>query len=154
MEPDSVAALQVYTVLLSFLGINGIMEAFLFAKGGKSIQNYKYISFFPTSVHIFLSFYFIHYLEIGTRSFFIANTVSMVIRIIISWNLEVKKHIDLKKFLLLIKPSNLFIASLVLTFLLGNPAIPFFSLPRFNGYFKDMLLGGFLFGINILVIAF
>ncbi len=35
VEPDSIRALQIYTVLLSFLGINGIMEAFLFAKAGK-----------------------------------------------------------------------------------------------------------------------
>ncbi len=154
VDTDSVSALQIYTMLLSFLGINGVMEAFLFAKGGKSLQNYKYISIFPTSVYICLSFYFIRYLSFGTGSFFLANTVSMIIRIIISWNLEVKKHISLNKFLLSIKPSNLFLASLILTFLLGNPSLSAFGITRFNSYFKNMILGGALFGINILVIAF
>jgi len=31
---------------------------------------------------------------------------------------------------------------------------PYVGIPRFNTYFKDMILGGFLFGINILAIAF
>lgn len=63
------------------------MEAFLFAKGGKSFTNYKYISIFPTTAYICLSFYFITYLNFGTASFFLANSVSMMIRIVISWNL-------------------------------------------------------------------
>jgi hypothetical protein len=32
------------------------------------------------------------------------------------------------------------------TFLLGNPSAPYLALPRFNSYFKDMILGGMLFG--------
>ena len=87
VEDDSIRALQIYTVLLSFLGINGIMEAFLFAKAGKEFKNYKYISIIPTAVYVVLSFLFINYLNLGTGSFFLGNAVSMVIRIIISWNL-------------------------------------------------------------------
>jgi hypothetical protein len=37
---------------------------------------------------------------------------------------------------------------------LGNPSAPYFALPRFNSYFKNMILGGMLFGINVLVIIF
>lgn len=76
------------------------MEAFLFAKGGKSLKNYKFISIFPTAVYVFLSFYLIHFMNMGTKSFFLANTASMIIRIIISWNLEIKKHISLKDFII------------------------------------------------------
>ena len=130
------------------------MEAFLFAKAGKEFKNYKYISIIPTAVYVFLSFLFIHYLNLGTGSFFLGNAVSMVIRIIVSWNLEIKKHITLKDFILSIKPSNLFLLSLLSTFLLGNPSMPYFGIPRFNSYIKDMLLGGILFGINGLVIVF
>lgn len=130
------------------------MEAFLFAKGGKSLKSYKFISIFPTAVYILLSFYFIHSLNMGTKSFFLANTASMIIRIFISWNLEIKKHISLKDFIFSIKPSGLFLSSLILTFLIGNPVVPYFSIQRFNSYFKDMIIGGFLFGVNILVIAF
>lgn len=130
------------------------MEAFLFAKGGKSLKNYKFISIFPTAVYILLSFYFIQSLNMGTKSFFLANTVSMIIRIIISWNLEVKKHISLKDFVFSIKPSTLFLFSLILTFLIGNPLIPHFGVQRFGSFFKDMIFGGFLFGINIFVISY
>lgn len=129
------------------------MEAFLFAKG-KQIQNYKYILLFPTGVYVILSFYFIQYLNLGTRSFFLANIVSKMIRIIISWNFQVNKHISLGKFIIQIKPSNLFLISLALTFLLGNPRIPYLGIRRFNSFFKDMILGGILFVINILIIAF
>lgn len=130
------------------------MEAFLFAKGGKSLQNYKFISIFPTAVYILLSFYLIQFLNMGTKSFFLANTASMIIRIIISWNLEVKKHISLKDFIVSIKPSTLFLFSLILTFLVGNQNVPYFGVQRFGSYFKDMILGGLLFGVNILVIAY
>ncbi len=33
ISDDCVVAMQVYTVLLAVIGVNGIMEAFLFAKG-------------------------------------------------------------------------------------------------------------------------
>ena len=33
VDEDSAFALRVYTLLLSVLGVNGIVEAFLFAKG-------------------------------------------------------------------------------------------------------------------------
>ncbi len=33
VDEDSTFALRVYTLLLSVLGVNGIVEAFLFAKG-------------------------------------------------------------------------------------------------------------------------
>ena len=130
------------------------MEAFLFAKGGKSLKNYKFISIFPTAVYILLSFYLIQFLNMGTKSFFLANTASMIIRIIISWNLEVKKHISLKDFIISIKPSTLFLFSLIMTFLFGNSTVPYFGVQRFGSYFKDMIFGGILFGINILVIIY
>lgn len=115
---------------------------------------YKYISVFPTLVYILLSLYFISYLNIGAGSFFLANTISMVIRIIISWNLEIKRHISLGNYINSIKPSNLFLISLIITFFLGNPNIPFLGIKRFNSYFLNMLVGGFLFAINLLIIAF
>jgi O-antigen/teichoic acid export membrane protein len=96
VSPESVQALQIYTLLLSVLGINGIMEAFLFAKASKEFKLYKYVSLIPTAIYIFLSFYFINFLNLGTGSFFLANTISMMIRILISWNMEVKKHISLR----------------------------------------------------------
>jgi len=90
----------------------------------------------------------------GTKSFFLANTASMIIRIFISWNLEVKKHINLKDFVVSIKPSWLFLFSLILTFLIGNPIVPYFGVHRFGSYFKDMIFGGLLFGINVFVIVY
>lgn len=100
VDQDTVQALQVYTVLLSVLGINGIMEAFLFAKGINSFKVYNYASVFPAVIYTLLSFYFIRFTTLGTGSFFIANTISMMIRVAISWNLEIKKHVTLRTFLL------------------------------------------------------
>ena len=87
VDVDSIRALQIYTILLSVLGINGIMDAFLFAKGVNSLKMYKYISIIPTVIYVLLSFYLLNHTNWGTSSFFLANTLTMMIRIVISWNL-------------------------------------------------------------------
>jgi hypothetical protein len=107
------------------------------------------MSILPTLIYILSSFYFISYVNLGAGSFFLANTISMLIRIIIAWNLEIKKHIQLEEFLEKIRPSWLFIVSLIVTFLLGKEGL---GVRRFDSHFLNMIIGGLLFIINVIVI--
>ena len=75
-------------VLLSVMGFNGTIEAFVLARGDpvKTIPKIKYFSVFSTSCYIGSSLVFLH-LGWGASGLFLGNTIGMAIRVVISWNL-------------------------------------------------------------------
>jgi hypothetical protein len=73
-----------YACLLPFLGFNGIIEAFTFARGKESISKYKYFSVLTTGIYLFASFIFLK-LDFGASGLFLSNIVGMSSRIILCW---------------------------------------------------------------------
>ena len=73
-------------VLVVFLGLNGVIEAFFFAIGKKSINKYNFLSIFTTAFYLAVTVY-LFILGFGTAGLFIGNIVNMSSRIILCWYL-------------------------------------------------------------------
>lgn len=76
--------MRAYSVLLSVMGMNGILEAFTFARGKESVARYKYFSIVTTVLHVAATFMFVR-MDLGTAGLFFGNAVSMVGRICVCW---------------------------------------------------------------------
>ena len=149
LSPEALAAFQAYIVLLSVMGFNGTLEAFVMARADPvlTIPKVKYFNVLSTLCSIGISYILLHE-GWGAAGLFLGNTLGMVIRIVISWNIETKKHIGLGSFVKGILPSPLFfatffsclLASLQIKSILGS------------NYLYDFASGVGLFGVVCLPI--
>lgn len=83
---ETIWALRTYMILVVFLGFNGIMEAFLFAKGKDTINKYNFLSIITTCIYLASTIAFLLG-GFGASALFLGNIVNMFLRIIICWNL-------------------------------------------------------------------
>lgn len=86
MSEESILALRTYAVLLVFLGLNGVIEAFLFAKGKDSINRYNWMSIITTGVYLGSTIVFLQ-MGYGAAGLFLGNIINMSLRIINCWYL-------------------------------------------------------------------
>lgn len=86
VSEESVLALRTYAVLLIFLGLNGVIEAFLFAKGKESINRYNWLSIVTTGVYLGSTVLFLE-MGYGAAGLFLGNIINMGARIINCWYL-------------------------------------------------------------------
>ena len=109
MGSEYILAFKVYLVLLSIMGFNGTMEAFVLARADPvvTIPKFKYFTIFSTLCYISSSFWLLHQ-GWGAAGLFLGNTIGMAVRVIISWNIEAKKHISLTNFIKELMPQPLF----------------------------------------------
>jgi len=70
--------------LIIFLGFNGIIEAFLFAKGKDSISRYNYFSVGTTIIYLVATIAFLK-IDLGATGLFLGNIVNMALRIVVCW---------------------------------------------------------------------
>ena len=73
-------------VLVIFLGLNGVIEAFFFAVGKDSIRKYNSLSIFTTTVYLALTMVFLQ-LGYGAAGLFLGNIINMSSRIVVCWYL-------------------------------------------------------------------
>jgi O-antigen/teichoic acid export membrane protein len=151
VSPESVAALRTYMLLVVFLGFNGVMEAFLFAKG-TAIMRYNFFSVITTCIYLASTFAFT-YGGLGAAGLFLGNILNMALRIILCWSLEISQHIGLGELLLRIRPSLLFVVVWAAVFLAGHKEYGFAQKVSSNSLLQ-FLLGAVLFGVNLLPIVF
>lgn len=151
VSPESVAALRTYMLLVVFLGFNGVMEAFLFAKG-TAIMRYNFFSIITTCIYLASTFAFT-YGGFGASGLFLGNILNMALRIILCWLLEISQHIGLADMLVRIRPSLLFLAVSGVVFVAGHKDYGFAQKVSTNTLLK-FLLGAVLFGVNLLPILF
>jgi len=71
-------------VLVVFLGLNGVIEAFLFARGKQSINKYNYFSFITTAIYLGSTILFLN-LGMGAAGLFLGNIINMASRISVCW---------------------------------------------------------------------
>jgi hypothetical protein len=71
-------------ILVVFLGLNGVIEAFFFAIGKKVINKYNFYSIFTTAIYLTATVTFFT-LGYGTAGLFMGNIVNMSSRIILCW---------------------------------------------------------------------
>lgn len=81
---DSIKAMRTYMVLVVFLGLNGVIEAFLFARGKQSINKYNYFSFITTGIYLGSTILFLN-LGMGAAGLFMGNIINMASRICVCW---------------------------------------------------------------------
>jgi hypothetical protein len=77
--------------------------------------------------------------------------IGMLVRIAISWNIEIKKHIRLSSFVAEIVPNKGFVAALTIvlavSYQVKNTAIG-------NNYLSDLAVGGVLCGTAVLPVLY
>lgn len=97
VNEDSVLAFQCFMVLVGVMGLNGTIDSFVMARADavNTIPKLKYFTVVSTGVQIGASFFLLHS-GFGAAGLFLGNTLGMVTKIIINWNIEVSKHISLK----------------------------------------------------------
>lgn len=151
MSEESVAALRTYMLLVVFLGFNGVMEAFLFAKG-TVIMRYNFFSVVTTFIYLASTFAFT-YGGLGAAGLFLGNILNMALRIILCWILEISQHISLGELLKRVRPSLLFVTVCGIIFLAGHKEYGVAQKVSSNNLLQ-FLLGAVLFGINLLPVLF
>jgi O-antigen/teichoic acid export membrane protein len=149
---EAVAALRTYMVLVSFLGLNGVIEAFFFAIGKTSINKYNFLSIFTTALYLGSTMLFLR-LGYGTAGLYFGNIINMFSRIILCWYLEIRLHISAGKLLREVRPSLFFAFTSLGIFIISHKRYGY-TLDLFSNSLLTMALGGILFGVNLLPIIF
>lgn len=116
---EAIAAMRTYMTLIIFLGFNGIIEAFVFAKGKESINKYNYFSIVTTGIYLLATIAFIN-AGLGAAGLFMGNIVNMALRIMVCWCIEINRHIKLSALLVEIRPSLLYSITSIVLFIAGH----------------------------------
>lgn len=115
-----------------------------------TIPKFKYLTIFSTSIYILCSLVLVQ-LGLGAAGLFIGNVAGMLTRIVISWNIEIKKHITLGDFVRGIRPSWMFLVTMALCLYFS-----YWVRGRFMelSYLYDLAIGIVLFGVNLLPVLY
>ena len=144
--------MRTYMVLVVFLGLNGVIEAFFFATGRNSINKYNFLSIFTTAFYLAATVFFFT-LGFGAAGLFLGNILNMSSRILLCWYLEIRFHIDFPTLLKEIRPSLTFSITSILIFILCHKQYGY-ALNIVDHNMIKLALGGILFGVNLLPIIF
>lgn len=139
-------------LLVVFLGFNGVIEAFLFAKGKESITQYNFFSVITTCIYLASTIAFL-YGGFGAAGLFMGNIVNMSLRIFLCWSLEIRKYISIGELLQRVRPSFLFITVSAILFIFSHKDYGM-AQNMFTNSILKFLLGAALFGVNLLPILF
>ena len=138
--------------LLIFLGLNGVIEAFLFAKGKESLTKYNFMSIVLTGIYLASTIFFLQ-LGYGAAGLFLGNIINMTSRIIVCWYLEIQFHISITTLLSKARPSSLFLLVSIAIFIACHHEYGF-ALHLFEKTLFKMALGVVFFGLNFTPILF
>lgn len=86
VNDEAIAAMRTYMILVIFLGLNGVIEAFFFAVGKNSINKYNFMSIFTTGAYLVSTILFLK-MGYGTAGLYFGNIINMSSRIILCWYL-------------------------------------------------------------------
>ena len=139
-------------LLVVFLGYNGVIQAFLFARGKESVTRYNFFSIITTCIYLASTIAFL-YGGFGASGLFIGNIVNMALRIMLCWMLEINRYISFVQLLRRIKPSLLFLIVSVSVFFASHKEYGV-TQNIFSHIILKFLLGAVLFGINLLPILY
>ena len=108
--------MRTYMILVIFLGYNGVIDAFLLARGKESLPKYNYLSL-PTTALYLAATVALTYMGLGATGLFLGNIFNMALRTTLCWFLEVRNHITFSSLVSEIRPSALYLVTTLMVFL-------------------------------------
>jgi hypothetical protein len=152
VSDESIWAMRTYMLLVVFLGLNGVIEAFFFAVSQEKVNKYNFWSFFTTALYL-ASTVLLLKLGYGVAGLFMGNIINMSSRIILCWLLEIRHHISFSALLSSARPPLSFIICSLSIFLLCHKDYGY-ALKISQNTFLQLALGGILFMLNLVPILF
>jgi oligosaccharide translocation protein RFT1 len=149
---ESIAAMRTYMALIIFLGFNGVIEAFLFARGKESITKYNYLSIATTAIYLAATIGFLQ-MGLGAAGLFLGNIVNMSLRIIVCWYIEICQHISFAELLRNVMPTMYFLVTSVGLFFASHKHYGF-AQTAFSHNILNFGLGVALFCFNLLPVVY